>query len=78
VNMTILETWPLTFDPIQIVLGIGGVAAFVVGLVLRTRDGRQQHGRRFLLAGLGLLGVAFLYSLVLTWTTPISSHPIPT
>jgi hypothetical protein len=76
--MTILETWPQTFDPIQIVLGISGIAALVVGLVLRTRDGRHQLGRRFLLAGLGLLGVALLYSLVLTWTTPIPSYPQPT
>jgi hypothetical protein len=76
--MTILETWPQTFDPIQIVLGISGIAAVVVWLVLRTREGRQQLGRRFLVAGLGLLGVAFIYSLVLTWTTPIPSHPTPT
>jgi multisubunit Na+/H+ antiporter MnhB subunit len=76
--VTILETWPQTLDPIQIALGICGIAALVVGLVFRTRDGRQQLGRRALLAGFGLLGVALLYSLVLTWTTPFPSQPIPT
>lgn len=76
--MTILETWPHAFDPIQIFLGISGIAAFLVGLVLWTRGGRRQLRRRFLVAGVSLLGVAVLYSLVLTWTTPIPSYPIPT
>jgi hypothetical protein len=76
--MTIFQTWPQTFDPIQIALGISGIAAIVVGQALRTRDGRRQLGRRFVLVGLGLLGSAVLYSLIVTWTMPMPSHPIPT
>ena len=66
--MTIIETWNLGFDPIQLVLGIGGIAAVVVGLTMRTSGPRQDLGRRLLLVGLGLVGAAVIYSLVLTWT----------
>lgn len=66
--MTITETWPMAFDPIQVVLSLGGVVAVVVGLTMRTNNARQHLGQRLFLLGLGLLGAAMLYSLLLTWT----------
>ena len=58
----------MAFDPIQVVLGLGGLATVVVGLAMRMSDARQRLGRRVLVLGLGLLGATVLYSLVLTWT----------
>jgi hypothetical protein len=58
----------MAFDPIQVVLGLSGVAAVLVGLTMRANNARQPLGQRLLLLGLGLLGAAVIYSLVLTWT----------
>jgi len=66
--LTIIETWSLAFDPIQVVLGLGGIAAIVIGLTIRAGKTRQNLGRRLLLAGFGLVGAAVVYSLVLTWS----------
>ena len=65
--MTIIQTWPMAFDPVQVVLGVAGVAALLVGLTMRSSEGRKQLGRRLLLLGIGLIGATVLYSLVLTW-----------
>jgi hypothetical protein len=66
--VTIIETWPMAFDPIQLLLGVSGLAALVSGLTIWTTDARKGLGRRVSLIGLGLLGATVLYSLVLTWT----------
>jgi hypothetical protein len=65
--VTIVQMWPIAFDPIQVVLGISGVAALLVGLTIRASERRQQLGRRLLLLGLGLVGATVLYSLTITW-----------
>lgn len=54
--MTIVETWPMAFDRIQLVLGSSGLGAVAGGLTIWTTDARKALGRRVALTGLGLLG----------------------
>lgn len=56
-------------DPIQIVLGIGGVGILALG-ALMAGPLRRPAGRRLILMGLAFVATAVIYTLIQGWLAP--------